>query len=351
MKPTRIRLHSKEQLALFTDLTTMLMAGIPLLEAVESLQPDAKGNSKKVLGELRHSLLNGETLSHAMERFPKTFDPITVNLMRAAEAGGTLEDTLQDIVKTLQKEVAFSTSLKIAMIYPAFVMVIFSGIVIMMLTFVIPRVSEVFKSLRVPLPLLTKILIHASVFFMAHWPVIIASIVACGVLAGVFVRTHQRAFGQALLNLPGLQKLGTNIDLARLTRTLALLLRAGVPLDQTLQLATRAVRKKSTMAVIAIMQRNMNAGKPLASGMRSAHKDVPAILSRSLETAERTGTLEKTLQNLSKHFDAQAGEGLKAISSLIEPLMIVVVGGLVGGLILTVMAPIYNVISHLQIKK
>jgi len=352
MKLTRIRLHSKEQLLLFTDLSTMLEAGIPLLETVESLEADAKGSLKKVLGEIRASLMNGETLSHAMERFPKSLDPITINLMRAAEAGGTLEETLRDIVKTIKKEVAFTGSLKVAMIYPAFVMLIFSGIIIMMLTFVVPRVSEVFRTLRTPVPWTTRHLIEASTFFMHNWPFIIAGIIVFIVLCGLLVRAYKRAVVQALLSMPGLRALGTNIDLARLTRTLALLLRAGVPLDETLLLAEHAVRKKKVAAVIHAMQRNMEAGRPLAHGLRKVRDGgIPAIFSRSLETAERTGTLEQTLQNLSKHFDAQVGESLKAISSLIEPLMIVVVGGLVGGLIITVMAPIYSVTSHLQIKK
>jgi type II secretory pathway component PulF len=351
MKPTKIRLRSKDQLILFTDLATMLSAGIPLLEAVESLEPDAKGNLKKVLAELHHSLLNGETLSHAMEHFPKSFDPITINLMKAAEAGGTLEETLHDIVRTIKKEVEFTGSMKIAMIYPAFVMLIFSGILIMMLTFVVPRVSQVFHALRTPVPWTTRTLIHASDFFMHHWPFIISGIILFVVLVAVFVSSHKRAVAQLLLSLPGLRKLGTSIDLARLTRTLSLLLHAGVPLDETLLLARHSVRKKNSIAVIRIMQRNMNAGRPLASGLRNIKGGIPAVFARSLETAERTGTLEKTLQNLSKHFDAQVGESLKAISSLIEPLMIVIVGGLVGGLIITVMAPIYSVTSHLQVKK
>ncbi len=351
MRLTRVRLHSKEQLVLFTDLSTMLEAGIPLLETIESLEADAKGGLKKVLGALRAALLNGETLSHAMQQFPKSFDPITINLMRAAEAGGTLEETLQDIVKTIQKEVAFTGSLKVAMIYPAFVMVIFSGIIVMMLTFVVPRVAQVFRTLRTPVPWATRHLIEASTFFMHNWPFIIAGIIVFLVVCGLLIRTYKRAVVQLLLSLPGLRTLGVNIDLARLTRTLALLLRAGVPLDETLLLARHAVRKKSIVAIVYAMQHNMEAGRPLAHGLRKAKNGVPAIFSRSLETAERTGTLERTLQNLSKHFDAQVGESLKAISSLIEPLLILVVGGLVGGLIITVMAPIYSVTSHLQVKK
>src|SRR6476659_2420180 len=124
----KLKLNNKDKLVLFADLNTMLGAGIPILEAIESLASDAKGSLHKVLIELRRSLNNGENLARAMSRFPRAFEPVTVNLIRAAESGGTLEETLQDIVRTTKKQAAFSTSLKTAMIYPAFVMTIFTGI-------------------------------------------------------------------------------------------------------------------------------------------------------------------------------------------------------------------------------
>jgi type II secretory pathway component PulF len=350
MKLSKIRLSSKEQLSLFNDLSTMLTAGIPLLETVEALEPDAKGNLKKILIELHRSLINGETLSRSMSQFPLAFEPVVINLMRAAEAGGTLEQTLQDIVHTIKKEVAFSKSIKTAMVYPAFVMVIFSGILIMLLTFVIPRISVVFSSMHVKIPWVTRQLMTASTYFMEHWLLIFGAIIAGTILLSVIASKNKRFIVRLILSLPGLRRLGLNIDLARLTRSLALLLKAGVPLDETLILTKRTVNKKQIIAVIEQMQRSMNAGKPLATGLRNTKGVIPIMMARSMETAEISGTLEQTLQSLAEHFDMQVSDALKAIGTLIEPLLIVIVGGMVGMLMLFVIAPVYNMVSQFKVK-
>jgi len=350
MNLSKIRLSSREQLSLFNDLSTMLTAGIPLLETVESLEPDAKGNLKKILGELKRSLIDGHTLSHSMAQFPKAFEPVVINLMRAAEAGGTLEETLHDIVHTIKKEVAFSKSLKTAMIYPAFVMVIFGGILLMLLTFVIPRISDVFVTMHVKVPWVTQQLMHASVFFMEHWLAVVGGLVGFSIVLGIIVSKNKRLIARMILSLPGLRRLGLNIDLARLTRSLSLLLKAGVPLDETLILAKRTVNKKQVIAVIEQMQRSLNAGKPLATGLRTTKGVIPVMMARSMETAETSGTLEQTLQSLAEHFDTQVSDSLKALGTLIEPLLIVLVGGMVGLLMLFVIAPIYNMMSQFKVK-
>ncbi len=350
MKQSRIRLRGKEKLMLFSDLSTMLTAGIPVLETIESLEADSKGNLKKVLVDLRRALTNGESLSRAMSRFPNAFDAVIINLMRAAESGGTLEETLQDIVKTTKKEMAFGSSLKMAMIYPLFVMVLFSAIVLLMLTFVIPRISKVFITLRVKLPLATKELILASNYFMHHWLLVVGIIIGFIILVSVLISTYKRAFVRAILSLPGLKRLGLNIDLARLTRSLALLVKAGVPIDETLTLSKRTVQKKQVIQAVEEMQQSIEAGKPLATSLRKANGVIPAMMARSIETAETSGTLEQTLQNLAEHFELQVEESIKAVSSLIEPIMIVAVGLMVGALMITVIAPIYGMISQIQPK-
>ncbi|HSX33385.1 MAG TPA: type II secretion system F family protein [Candidatus Saccharimonadales bacterium] len=344
----KLRLKSKEQLALFTDLATMLGAGIPLLEALELLEPDAKGTLKKILQELKRALENGDTMASAMARFPEAFEPVTINLMRAAEAGGTLEETLGDIVRTIQKQVSFSSDLRTAMIYPAFVMTIFTGILIMLLTFVIPRINTVFTTLHVKKPLATQILTRASTDFLHHWPIIVLTIVAAVALLVFMIRTYKRAIGRFILSLPGLKRLGITIDLARLTRSLTLLLKAGVPIEETLTLARRTVQKKEIAAVVSEMQHSIAAGKPLATGLRKYKGVIPPLMARSLETAEASGTLEQTLQRLAEHFDEQASTTLKSLSSLVEPLLIVGVGVIVGGLMITVIAPVYTMMSKIQ---
>src|SRR6185437_1238227 len=177
--------------------------------------------------------------------------------MRAAEAGGTLEETLQDIVRTQKKELAFSETIRTAMIYPAFIGVVFLGIILLMLTFVIPRISQVFSSMRVDMPTVTKIMIAASNYFVANWIMVSAAAIVAGILIGLFVRANSRTIVRLLLSLPGLRQLGTNIDLARMTRSVALLIRAGLPLDEALSLSKRVVRKYQIIRAVEHMQANV----------------------------------------------------------------------------------------------
>jgi type IV pilus assembly protein PilC len=275
---------------------------------------------------------------------------VTINLIRAAETGGTLEDTLTDIVATTKKDLVFSDNLRTTMIYPAFVMVVFLGIVILMLTFVIPRVAKVFDGMRVHIPPITRAMISASNAFTSHYVLIIAAFIAIVVGISVLVSMNRKVLIRILLGLPGLRKLGHNIDFTRFTRSLALLMHAGVPLEDALQLSERVVQNKEIMAVIHQMRHNVVTGNKLSKGLRDYGNLIPPIMTRSIETAESSGTLEKTMQNLAEYFDGQVTESLKAVSSLVEPVLLIVVGIMVGTLMVTIIAPIYNLISQINPK-
>jgi type II secretory pathway component PulF len=345
-----VRLKGRERLSLFSDLSTMLTAGIPILEAVVSLEEDASGNMKKVLAILHATLNNGEPLSKAMERLPKCFDPISINLIRAAEAGGTLEETLHDIVQTTKKELAFSEQLRNTMIYPLFVMGVFMAIVVLMLTFVIPRVAKVFTAMHVHMPLVTKVMIATSNTFVHHWLIITIGFFALLIFVAGFIAANSRAIARVLLSLPGLKVLGTNIDLTRFTRSFGLLMHAGVPVIEALTLSQKVVRKKNIIKLVEEMKANVENGKPISTGLRRTKGVIPPIMSRSIETAEESGTLEQTMQNLTEYFDEQVAGSIKVISSLVEPILLVLVGGMVGVLMITIIAPIYNLISQINPK-
>lgn len=351
MKASNIQLRGKDKLALFTDMSTMLTAGIPIMEIIESLSHDTKGDMRVILGTLHRSLVNGEPLSQGMAAFPRTFDPVTLNTMRAAETGGTLEETLQDIVRTLKKELEFSGTIHTAMIYPAFIGVLFLGIILLMLTFVIPRISEVFTSLHVAMPPATRLMIAMSSFFVVNWITVTAAALVAFASISLFIKSNSRAIVRALLNMPGLRRLGINIDLARMTRSFALLIRAGIPLDEALVLSKRVVRKPQILRAIEHMQHNIDAGRSLGSNLREMQHVIPPIMARSIETAESSGTLEQTMQNLAEYFDEQVNASLKAATALMEPVIIVVIGMMVGALMITIIAPIYNMISQISAPK
>lgn len=345
----RIRLSGRDRLSLFTGLSTMLMAGISILDAVESLLTDSKGNPRKVLTQLRSSLYNGQPLSKMLEQMPRAFDPVSVNLIRSAEAGGTLETTLHDIVVSTKKEMAFSDQLRITMIYPLFVMVIFFGIIVLMLTFVIPRVASVFTNMDVKIPLVTRIMMKCSIFFLANWVSVAIVFVILIALVVVIIRSNKRLAVSIVLSLPMLRTLGTNIDLARFCRSFGLLMHAGVPIVEALDLSERVVHKKRIVSVVQQMKIDVSAGKPLAMSMRVPKSIIPPIMSRSIKTAESSGALDQTLQNLTEYFDEQVSESLKILSSLVEPILIIMVGVMVGALMISIIAPIYSMISQIGV--
>jgi type IV pilus assembly protein PilC len=344
----RIYFKAKERLALLTDLATMLTAGIPILEAVDSLLTDAKGNTKVVLEYIRKSVSNGDPLSVALERMPQAFDPVTINLIRAAEEGGTLDQTFRDLVVSIGKDIAFTDQIRAGLVYPLFVMVIFGGIVILMLTFVLPRIAKVFSNLHVHMPLVTRVMIRASNFFLADWPFVIVGVIALAILVGVIYHTQKRALIRGLLGMPGLAKLGDRIDFSRFTRSLGLLLHAGIPLNEALILSERVVQKKQVEAIVQRMRANVGAGKPLSDGLRGIKSTMPPMMIRSIETAEQSGTLEKTMQDLAEYFATQVSANLKTITALLEPILLVVVGIMVGTLMITIIAPMYNLISQIN---
>ncbi len=346
-KSAKLKIKGKDRLEMLSDITTMLKSGIPILDAVISLEKDSRGNVKKVLRALKNGLYNGESLAKIFGKFPLIFDDITINLIRAAESGGTLETTMQDIVDTGKKELNFSDQLRNTMIYPLFVLVVFVGIVILVLAFVMPHVSKVFESINAHMPLITRVMLAASAFFVKYWIPIIIAFVLLVTLLVIFFKTHKRMLVRLTMSLPFLHKLGRNIDYARFMRSFGLLMRAGVPILEALKLSEPIVQKKDTSEVVHQMSKDVANGKPLAASLVDDGATVPAVMERSLKTAEESGTLDEALQNLAEYFDDQVASSLKVIGSIVEPVMIVVVGAMVGTLMISVIAPVYGMIGQL----
>lgn len=343
-----VTLSNKDKLTLISNLATMLSAGIPILEAIESLLEESKGNMRKVLLLLRDSLNEGKPISQALLQAPKVFDPVTLNLIQAAEESGTLETTLKDLTKNIKKQIAFNDRLKGSLTYPMFVMAIFVLVLVVILAFVVPRIAKVFGGLRVELPPATQFMITISNALLTYWPYIIAGFAVLVVLMIVLYKLKRRAFINALLRLPGLSKLGRKIDLTHFTHSMGQLLKAGIPVAEALSLSERTVVKKEIVATVRSTREGVLAGKSLTEGLRLKKGIIPPLMIRSIETAERSGTLESAMRELSDYFEEQVDRNLKTVTTLIEPIMLVVIGLLVGGMMLAVIAPIYSLITQIK---
>lgn len=343
-----LTLGGKERLTFVSNLATMLTAGIPIMDAIDSMLEDAHGNQRRLLEQLRRDLGDGRTVSDSLARAPKAFDPVTINLIRASEQAGTLDTTLKDMVGNIKKELEFNSNIRGALTYPLFVSVVFVGVILLILAFVIPRIAKVFTSLHVPLPITTKILIWASDTLLNYYPFLIVGAAGLIVLVVVLFQTQRRALANFFLSLPLLRRLGRQIDLARLTRSLGLLLASGIPIVEALELAQHVVVKREVLEVLERARAAVSAGRPLSDGFQGSHHVIPPMMLRMIEAGETSGGLEQAMQELSEYFEEQVAASLKTMTTLMEPVMLVVIGLLVGGMMLSIIAPIYSLIGQVN---
>jgi type II secretory pathway component PulF len=329
-------------------MATMLAAGISLLDSIESLQEESKGGMKKVMSALHDDISQGKKISESFAQFPDAFDPVTINLIEAAEEAGTLDTTLADLTVTIKKEIEFADKIKSAMMYPMFVVVVFFAIMGVILTVVIPKIAKVFLQLRVDLPLPTRILIFLSDFLMNNTLLFGLAIVAIVATVVILLKTQKKRFLQFLFLLPGLNTLARDMDITRFSRSLSLLLYSGIPILNALDLAQQVIVKKDILQVIQQSREVVAAGKKLSESFRENSKVLPGIMVRITQAGEKTGTLAKSMADLAEYFDSQVSGRVKVLTTLLEPVMLVGIAGLVGGMMLAIIAPIYSLIGQIS---
>src|SRR3989344_1249475 len=263
-----VHISTQERLYLISNLGTLIASGIPILEAIDSLLGESKGQTKKVLQLLKDDLNQGKTMADSFAKLPNAFDPVTVNLIKAAEEAGTLETTLKDISTSIAKDLEFSGKVKGALVYPVLVVVVLVSVIILNLFFVIPRIGRVFANLNIALPWPTRVLIIISNFTTKNTLLVIIAIIALVVLGIVIYRVKKSLFLGVFFSLPLISKLALEIDIARFTRSMALLLASGLPITEALNLAKDVVNKMEIRRVIADSRSQVTSGKNLSDGLK-----------------------------------------------------------------------------------
>lgn len=346
MQTQKISLSGSEKIGLVSNLATMLTAGIPILEAVDSLIEDAKGNVKKVLADLAQDLTQGKRVHETFSRFPNVFDKVTISVIKAAEEAGSLEVALADLKSSIRKEMEFNDKIKSAMVYPVIIMLVFLGVLLMILVVVVPKISTVFSRLNVPLPLPTRIMMFMSDQLLKNTGPTIA--IVCGVVIAsiLFYKKQKQLVLRVLFAMPLVRNLVKEIDLTRFTRSIHLLLSAGLPITSALQLTEDVVLRRDIKRLIVESGEMMMSGKRLSDGLRKGKGLFPVIMVKLIEVGEKTGSLDKSMQDISEYLDYEVTNALKNLTVVLEPVMLVIVGGLVGAMMLSIIAPIYGLIGQ-----
>ena len=291
----RVSLKGTEKLELIGSFATMIGSGISILEMVKSLAEDTKGGQRIILDEMREDLTQGKHIYVTFGKFPRVFDRVSINVIRASEAAGTLDLALRDLRSTLQKDMEFSDKIRSALMYPAFIIIVFIGILGMILTFVIPKISTVFTQLNVPLPLPTRIMIFLSDIIVKHTLWFSLALVGFSALLYYLFSHKRKQVLESLYRLPMISTLVMQIDVTNFARNLSVLLTSGLPITQALELVSEVVVRQRMTSLLLNTKNMVLAGRSLSEGFRSDKGALPSIVIKLVEAGEKTGSLDRIL--------------------------------------------------------
>ncbi len=329
------------------QVSTMITAGLTLVEALKILtQQVKKGSLLKLITHIQDEVQGGKSFADTLEKYPDVFPPIYLALVRAGEASGKLDVILSRLADNLEKSRDFKGRVKGVLVYPAIVV---SGMVvvsIIVMTVVVPRLTGLYKEFGVDLPLPTKILIFMSNFVTHQWWLLIAIVVAAVFLYIRFSRSNfgQRILATITLNMPIFGPLIKEATLVEITRTLSLLIEGGIPILTSLDIARDATSNTLYKEAFVSARKKVEKGYPLSDPFNE-NKLFPTILGQMVSVGEQTGKLGDSLFKLSKYFETEADNAVRSLTTMIEPLIMIILGLGVGFLVMAVLLPIYSLTS------
>lgn len=336
--------------ALFAKhLSVMLKSGVPITEALETAADASHGKLKKIIIGIAASVASGRSLAAAFGDYPKIFSGLFVQATYAGEKSGTLVENLENIALELQKEKELSTKIKSAMLYPAIILVATGILGVLMAFLVLPKITPLFEGLRVTLPWPTRVLIGFSRLIQLHGTALLAGIIA-GVVSFVWLlkqKFMRPATHFVLLHMPIVGSISRGGNIARFSRTLGTLLKSGIGINEALEITEHAVGNYYYQEHIRGSAARVEKGETLAESFSDAGKLFPKIVTHMIRVGEESGKLEESLFYLADFYEVEVDASTKALSAAIEPLLLLVIGLVVGGIALAIITPIYEITGNI----
>lgn len=338
----------KSEVVAFTrQFSTMISAGLPLSRALEVLAKQS-GNSlqRKVLYDVLRSVEGGASLSSALGRYPDVFPPTYQALVRAGESSGKLDEILMRLADTMESERALNGKFTSAMIYPAIVMIAMVGVFFMLMVFVIPKLSEMYKNLNVPLPMVTQVMMATSDFMVKNVVLILVGAVVAVLLARYALRTeHGRSFtSEVMFRLPVFGRINKQKDLTQFTRTLSLLISSAVPIVEALAIVSEVAGNRAFRIAAQEASRQVEKGNELSEYFKS-NPVFPPLVGQMTSVGEETGKVDEVLGRVATYYDGEVDHLVHGLSAALEPIILIILGTMVGFLIISIITPIYKITS------
>jgi type IV pilus assembly protein PilC len=341
------RVRDKE-LAVFTrQIATMINAGLPLVQGLETLaSQQTNTHFKKILTQIREDLEGGSTFAAALARHPRVFSTLFTSMIEAGEAGGFLETTLNRLAIYIERTMGLRRKVKGALIYPAVVVAVAIAVVVFLLIFVIPTFRKLFEGFGVPLPLPTRIVLEVSRVVRAHALAALGVFVAGALGVRFYYRTQngRRVIDSLLLRLPIFGILLRKVSVAKFTRTLGTLVASGVPILDGLDITAKTSGNRVVEEAVLRTRSSIAEGKTIAEPLKASGVFPPMVV-QMISVGERTGALDAMLAKIADFYDAEVEQAVANLTTLLEPLLVIFLGVVVGGIVVAMYLPIFKLVT------
>lgn len=342
---------STKQLCIFTrQLSTLQDAGLPILRSLKILEGQCKpGVLKNALGDVVEDIESGQTLSEAFAKHPKAFDRLYCNMIKAGEAGGALEAILQRLADFKEKSQSLKRRIKSAMVYPLVVISVACIIVGFILYYIVPKFTAIFKDFGVALPVMTVMLIHASEWLIKYFYIAFLTPLFFWIFIKLLYRNKTGAYicDRILLMIPVMGQIAEKSTVARTMRTLGTLVQSGVPILESINIVRDTAGNAVFERAFARIYDSIREGETISQPLREA-RVVDDIVVNMIDVGEETGDLDTMLNKIADNYDEEVESLVESLVSLLEPIMIVCLGGIIGFIVIALFLPLVTLITKLS---
>ncbi len=343
----RRKVSLKDKIIFTKQLAMMVKGGLPLVEALNALQEQTENQIfHEAINEITDEVRGGIALSKALEKHPKIFPKLYVSVTASGEQSGKLDQVLERLADQLQKDYDLITKVKAAITYPIVIVCALLGVVVLMLVFVVPQLKGIFSEMGVQLPIFTRILLGTSDFVVRFWYIVIIVIIGLYLAIRYWGKTPggRLSIDTFKIKVPIFGQLSRKIYMARFTRTMATLVSSGLPMLGILETVKEVVGNQVYKMAFEGISLDVESGVTLSVALRK-QKIFPPMISQMVAVGEKSGKIDEILLHLANFYDKEVEASTSALASMIEPILIVIIGAGVGAAIAAVILPIYSLVN------
>lgn len=332
------------------NLSVMIKTGIPLAEGLKTLGEQTKNRKlQNILLDVHEKIKNGRSFGESIEKYAKEFGELFVNMIKAGEASGRLEESLHELYLQTKKDHELKMKIRNAMTYPTVIVVAMIGIVIFLVIFVLPNITALFKDMDVELPITTRILIAVSDFFQAY-----AIFVGIGAIAGLAIfikffrsKPGKKLFDRLFLKLPIISVIIRKINLARMSRSLSSLIKTDIAIVETFVITSKVVGNTVYQETLQEVAEQLKKGQKIAEIAKKYPDIFPPVITQMIGVGEETGALDEVLENLASFYEEEVNQTMNTLPTIIEPILMLMIGAGVAVIALAILMPMYSLSQSL----